>query len=613
MLALAQWLKGASRGTVTIASCFCVELTINRLKSVNGGPKGNKAITTGRTAMSTVLSSTTTRSLPSSPALNGVVSPNPAFIASQQVFEKNKGQRTALVHELAVRDQTFQRLKDVWKGADSDLKPTAEKVANFDKTTETWSLKKMYWKELDVWSYDYDNADDRKLAIENAIKNYDKQRIALSDPVWDRLHPREDRGKNIVLSKLQATIAKQSTITPASKNAGQKAEDGNKSDMDSKGKGEAMSRSTSQPIAGKPKKISEREAQTKRLLSNNPKKPAPKKPTSKVKAAEEKGKRILSEEFVYDTDTSEEAAPLSQSTTTAPKPKPAQKPAEKPMTKPVEKPTARATEKPKESLAPPTSLKPKPKPVVRAPRAPVKAPATLHKSPQKRAREDEESSSSSGAPLSKRIKPKELPKPAPAPKAAKHRASDASQNSRGTNSTISSSFAVKSKNTSPTKSSPLATSPPTNASDLDERPASQRPPHQQRQRPTLQQRNRERDTERGRDRGPVQSSTNSISTSNSTTPSVVSTNIANRKRKEREPEESPETTPTPPTKKARISKEVLIQARKFTRFYEKYEALHHEISGLKEPPEDKLADLLDMRSRLVVMKRDIQRAAAAGA
>lgn len=583
------------------------------LKSVNGGPKGGKLLPAGRSAMSTVLSSTTTRSLPSSPALNGVASPNPAFSASQQVLEKNKGLRTALVHELAVRDQTFQHLKDVWTGADSDLKPTAEKVADFNKTTETWSLKKIYWKELDVWSYDYDNPEDRKSAIENAVKVYDKQRIALVDPVWERLHHPEDRGKNIVLSKLQATIAKQSTIAPAPKISVQKAEDGNKSDMDSKAKGEAMSRSTSQPIAGKPKKISEREAQTKRLLSNNPKKPPPKKPTSKVKATEEKGKRILSEEFVYDTDTSEEEPPLSQSTTTALKPKPAQKPAEKPIAKPIEKPAGRAMEKPKEPLVSSTSLKPKPKPVVRAPRAPVKAPATVNKSPQKRPREDEDSSSSSGAPLSKRIKPKELPKPAPEPKAIKHRTSDASQNSRGTNSTITSSFTMKSKNTSPTKSSPLATSPPTNASDLDERPASQRPPHQQRQRPPLQQRNRERDTERGRDRGPVQSSTNSISTSNSTTPSVVSTNTANKKRKERESVESPETTPTPPTKKPRVSKEVLMQARKFTRFYEKYEALHHEIATLKEPPEDKLADLLDMRSRLVVMKRDIQRAAAAGA
>ncbi|KAI1735814.1 hypothetical protein F4680DRAFT_433953 [Xylaria scruposa] len=580
-------------------------------KVTNGGPKGSKLLPTGRSAMASVLSSTTTRSLPSSPALNGVASPNPAFSASQQVFEKNKGQRSALVHELAVGDQSFQRLKDVWTGADSDLKPTVEKVADFNKSTEKWSLKKMYWKELDVWNYDYDTSEDRQSAIDNAIKVYDKQRVVLSDAVWDRLLPREDRNKNIVLSKLQASIAKQSTNPPAPKVSGQKAEEGNKSDMDSsKAKGEAMSRSNSQPITGKPKKISEREAQTKRLLSNNPKKPAPKKPTNKVKATEEKGKRVLSEEFVYDTDTSQEEAPLSQNTTTAPKPKPPQKSVEKP----VEKPAARMNEKSKELPAPSISVKPKPKPAVRPPRGPIKAPGAITKSPQKRPREDEESSSSSGAPLSKRIKPRELPKPIAEPKAPKHRVSDASQNSRATNSTVSTSFTMKSKNTSPTKSSPLATSPPTNASDFDERSSSQRPPNRPHQHPPLIHRNGERDRERGRDRGQTHSSTNSISASNSAASSAPSTNIPNKKRKERDStDESPETTPTPPTKKPRLATEVLIQARRFTKFYEKYEALHHEIAALKDPPEDKLTDLIDMRARLVTMKREIQRAAAAAA
>ncbi|KAI0976659.1 hypothetical protein F4678DRAFT_414048 [Xylaria arbuscula] len=572
-------------------------------KLVNGGPKGAKLLPAGRSAMATVL--TTARSLPTSPALNGVSSPNPAFSASQQVLEKNKGQRSVLVHELAVRDQPFQHLKDVWTGAESDLKPTVEKVADFNKTTEKWSLKKIYWKELDVWNYDYQNPGDRQSAVDNAIRSYDKQRVMLSDVAWERLLPQEDRGKNIVLSKLQASIAKQSTIPPAPKIAVQKVEDGNKSDIDSsKAKGEAMARSTSQPIANKPKKISEREAQTKRLLSNNPKKP--KKPVSKVKAAEEKGKRVLSEEFVYDTDTSAET-PLSQSSTTAPKPKLPPKPLEKP----AEKPVGRVTEKLKE---PPAPLKPKPKPLVRPPRAPVKALATTNKSPQKRHREEEDSSSSSGAPLSKRIKPKELPKPIAEPKAMKHRVSDASQNSRATNGTISSSFTMKSKNTSPTKSSPLATSPPTNASDLEERPLSQRPQNRAQQPLSQQTRNGERERERGRDRGRAHGPINSVSVSApaiSTAPSMAATS---KKRKEREPvEESPETTPTPPTKRPRISSDILKEALRFTRFYEKYEALHHEIAALKTPPEDKLADLVDMRDRLVNMKREIQQAVASSA
>ncbi|KAI0199780.1 hypothetical protein F4808DRAFT_431235 [Astrocystis sublimbata] len=584
-------------------------------KAASGGSKGSKPLAAGRNAMAGVLSSTA-RSLPSSPALNGVASPNPAlstYAAQQQVLEKNKGQRIVLVHELAVGDQPFQRLQDVWTGAESDLKPTVDKVADFNKITEKWSLKKIFWKELDVWNYDYKTSEDRQSAIDNAIRTYDRQRTAVIDPVWDRLLPKEDRGKNIVLSKLQASIAKQSSIPPAPKVAGQKGEDGNRSDMDiSKAKGEAMSRSNSQPTSGKPKKISDREAQTKRLLSSNPKKPAPKKPATKAKVIEEKNKKVLSEEFVYDTDTSQEDTPLSQSTASAPKPKPKlpPKPTERAIEKPVERPTGRVNDKPKEPPAPSIS-KPKPKSAVRPPRGPIKAPTTaMPKPPQKRPREDEESSSSSGAPLSKRIKPKDVHKPAAESKVSRHRASDASQHSRGTNSTASTTF-VKSKNTSPTKSSPLATSPPTNASDLDERPSSQRLPNRPQQHPPIIHRNGDWDRERGRDRGQMLNATNTNRMSaSSSQASSTGTNMASKKRKEREStDESPETTPTPPTKR-RLSTQILVDARKFTKYYEKYSDLHHEMAALKDPPEDKLARLIEMRDELVVMKRKIQQAAA---
>ncbi|KAI1435560.1 hypothetical protein GGR50DRAFT_656371 [Xylaria sp. CBS 124048] len=580
-------------------------------KLANGGPK-SKLLSAGKSAMASVLSSTTNRSLPSSPALNGVSSPNPAFSASQQILEKNKGQRSVLVHELAVRDQTFQHLQDVWTCAESELKPTVVKVADFNNSTEKWSLKKIFWKELDVWNYEYRNAEDRQSAIDNAIKSYDRQRVVLSDPVWERLLPKEDRNKGIVLSKLQATIAKQNTIAPTPKI--QKTENGNKSDIDSsKNKGEASSKSNARSAGNKTKKISEREAQTKRLLSTKPKKPAPKKPAPKVKVAEAKDKRVLSEEFVYDTETSEEDAPQSQTTKTAPKSKASAK------AKATAKAASKTNEKQKEPAVPQPTLKPKPKPIVRAPRAPAKAPATAAKSLPKQSAEDEDSSSSSGAPLSKRNKPKQppakpKPKPAAEPKAIKHRASDASQNSRGTNSTVSSSLTMKSKNTSPIKSSPLATSPPTNASDFDERNSTQRPASRSQQLSAQQRQKGEQDREGERRRGQAHVSNNGGAVSNSATTSGSSASVASKKRKERESvDESTDTTPTPPSKKARLSKDIMVQATKFARFYKSYETLHYEIAALKEPPEEKLADLLDMRERLVIMKRDIQRAVAAGA
>lgn len=556
-------------------------------KDTKRGAKG-KPLPAGKSAMASVLSNSTTRSLPSSPALNGVSSPNPAYSASQQLLEKNKSQRIILVHELAVRDQTFEHLKGVWKGAESDLKPTVEKVANFDAAAKKWSLKKMYWKELNVWNYDYRNPDDRQVAIDNAIKQYDKQRIPTSAGEWERLIPLADRGKGIVLSKLQATLAK-GNMTPTPR-----APENNKSDVDStKPKGEAMARSNSQPVGSKTKKVSDREAQTKRLLSTNPKKPAPKKPIAKAKVTEEKSRKFLSEEKVIDSESSGDERPLSSTSSSQSRPKPVEKPVEKRVEKLAEKLTEKFVEKPKEKPA----SAPKPKPVVRAPKAPVKAPI---KAPapvsQKRAREEDDSSSSSGAPLSKRIKPREPreprepPKPLQSSAALKHRPSDASQSSRITGTgTTSSNFSMKSKNTSPAKSSPLASSPPTNASDFeDEQPA----PRQLKP----QVRNGERNT-------------NGMTNGGSSARGNANTNEA-KKRKERDADMHSSQQSTP-NKKARISPLILKQAKKFERFYERYEALHHELSALKEPPEDKLADLLDMRERLASIKSEITQAVAA--
>lgn len=556
-----------------------------------------KPLPGGKSAMASVMSSST-RSLPTSPALNGVSSPNPAFSASQQLLEKNKSQRIILVHELASRDQPYDHLMDVWKGSESDLKPTVEKVANFDALNKKWSLKKMYWKELDVWNYDYRNYDDRQAAIDNAIRQYDKQRIPTSASEWEKLLPPTERGKGIILSKLQATLAK-GNITPIPRVSAQKADDDNKSDMDSsKAKGEAMARSNSQPTGNKTKKISEREAQTKRLFSSNPKKPAPKKPAPKAKAiVEEKNRKFLSEEKVIDSESSGDERPLSSTSSGAPKPKPSQKPVEKPVERvverPVEKPAEKAAEKPAEKRITKPAEKvvekpkekagpaPKAKPVIRAPRPPAKPSSSA---PQKRTREDDDSSSSSGAPLSKRIKPKELPRPMPASTQLKHRPSDASQSSRNTGAgTMSSNFSAKSKNTSPAKSSPLASSPPTNASDFEDQKPVQRPAKPQ-------ARNGERYTH------------------NMTNGGSSGVN-QNKKRRDRDLDQYSSQQSTP-NKKQRVSKDLIVKARIFTKYYERYEALHNEISELDEPPEDKLADLLDMRERLSVMKNEITQAVA---
>ncbi|KAM0335348.1 hypothetical protein ACHAQA_000393 [Verticillium albo-atrum] len=526
-------------------------------------------------------------SLPSSPALTAVGSPslNQGYGASQQSMEKAKGQRTMIVHELAASDQAYNHLESKWGGKADDFKPTLEKVADFDANAQKWMLKRLYWKELDVWKYDYDSPDDRQRAIDNAVRAFDKMRLGIEEPQWEKLLPKDERGKGKILSKLQANIAKGPAV-PTPKIKVQKADDG----ASDAGGEDALKvddgRSSVRSNASLPakKKISSADAQVKRLLSTKPNKakPAPTK-TQANKPAREKtttsaptrGGKVLSAEFISDSDSeSSGSKPMTSAATTktkrpspAPAPRPKEKPSPAPVPaprpkypprpKPVERPVERSSERPVER---PVEREP---PKVAKPQAPIK---------RRRDEEPEESSSSSGAPLAKRMKPKMPPTgdkvPIRPPSKLKQRPAPTDSSRNTSNSNGSLSF-KSTKNTSPAKSSPLASSPPTNASDLEQR--RQLPPDRD-----LMPINRKRKV-------PTDTSDDGLSSKGSTTSAD-----SNKRYKP-------------------IGQDLVRKAHKFKMFYEKYASLHREISSMDHPPKDRLADLIDMRQRLQNMKTDIYR------
>jgi RNA polymerase II elongation factor ELL len=460
------------------------------------------------------------RSVTTSPALNAVRSPpdTPGMSASQQAMERKKEQRFTLVHELAVDERSIEYLKEKWDGRQDELQSTLEKVADYSSDSKTWKMKKAFWKELDVWNYAYDTQEERQKAIDHAIPQYDKQRLSSSEPQWDRLLPREDRGKGICLSRLQAAFAKGPT-QPAPKINVQKAEengtskdDGDVLKMDKpKDGGESMSRSASNPLPTKPKKTMAQEAQVKRLLGKSkptPQKTSPTKP--KAAAAKPSTGRMLSQAIITNSDSSGDEAPLAS------------------KAHPPHKPTP----KPKEVLKSKDTVIVKPKPS--ANREPIR------QQPTKRPRDDDESSSSSGTPLSKRLKDKQTL----AGSTLKHRVQEPlPQKTRNHAPTT-----MKPKATSPTKSSPLASSPPTNASDLESEP---------------------------------------------------------RLIKKRKADADGKSLPSKRQAVSSVPTDVLSQAHKFKVFYQKYEALHWEISALDNPPNEKLENLLNMRVRLQDLKNEI--------
>ncbi|KAI9047665.1 hypothetical protein LZ554_008376 [Drepanopeziza brunnea f. sp. 'monogermtubi'] len=365
------------------------------------------------------LATSATRSLPTSPSLNSVGSPSlgPASVPlSQQNAEKSKEARKPVIHLLAVEPLTEMSLRAKLPDlSETELKNALQKVGDLNETTSKWELRKGYWKELDVWTFRY-SGDERQRAIDNAVKQFDKMRMGVSEPEWERLLAKSERGTGKCLSKLQADIAARNLARTS------KAGDASGKDTPNGADDDVLD----DKQLSKPKKPSEKEAQAKRLFSNKPSKaaakPAPKaepkaaasKATSnapaksapkatKKAAAPKAGTKALSSEYVEDSDNDSPPRP-----------------------------------------APPTSkAAPKPRPAVKRPRE-----------------EDERATSDSSLPLSKKVK-KDVP-------AASHRVSDASHTSRATTNSSNSSYtSTKHKSNSPPKSSPLASSPPTNASDMD--------------------------------------------------------------------------------------------------------------------------------------------------
>ncbi|PVH76350.1 hypothetical protein DL98DRAFT_293277 [Cadophora sp. DSE1049] len=475
------------------------------------------------------LASESTRSMPTSPALSGVGSPSlgPTSVPlSQQQAEKAKEARKPVIHLLAVEplsEKTIQkRLPEI---SENDLDNALRKVGDLNDTTGKWELRKAFWKELDVWAYKYVSKEDRQRAIDNAVKQYDKMRLGVSEPEWDRLLIKAERGTGKCLSKLQAEIAKGALARKSnSQNTEGSGRDTPNGDDDledkalSKVKGEGMARSASQPPTTKSKKTSEKEAQAKRLFSKNPpksaNKPAPKTaaPAKKSGPAPKAGTKVLSAEYVEDSDDDSEA-PLAS----------------------------------KENTIKEKTIKEKPKPKAAKP-------------VMKRAREEDHDTSDSSIPLSKKVR-KDVPATT-----TNHRVSDASQTSRTTNSSYS-SFNSKNKSNSPQKSSPLASSPPTNASDIEN------------------------------------SSNDRTSSSASPAPRFSTKNTRSPIHKRHQKSSS---VTSSSSNGSRLKPKAIELAAKYRLYYPRYVELFEEVvaEGDKRT-KSKERDLLDMHSRLEKMRKDI--------
>ncbi|RKF79729.1 putative com1 regulatory protein [Golovinomyces cichoracearum] len=216
------------------------------------------------------------KSLPLSPALSSKSVP-----LSQQQAEHAKVARKPVIHLLAVSPLTENALEaKIPASAACGLKQALEKVGDLNDVTGKWELRKAFYKELDVWSFNYDPPEDRQRAIDNAVKIFDKMRLNVSEPQWEKLLTLSERSTGKCLSKLQAQIAQASNQKAPQNSDGRRdttpklnnsKDEGGGDKAVGKSKGEPMVRSSSQVSKPKPKKVTkEKDSQAKRLLSKKP-------------------------------------------------------------------------------------------------------------------------------------------------------------------------------------------------------------------------------------------------------------------------------------------------------------------------------------------------------
>ncbi|PLB54957.1 hypothetical protein P170DRAFT_470386 [Aspergillus steynii IBT 23096] len=151
------------------------------------------------------------RSLTSSPALGVSRSPTsiPPLTPTSAPLPQNKDRirldalKTPFVHLLAVRAVSTKFLARQTRASPEDCEALAQQYGVKNRINpEKFDLKDRTYKELDVWKFPYPSQEDRQEAIENAISAFDRLRISRTDKLWQTLLPKEERGKGKCLSRL---------------------------------------------------------------------------------------------------------------------------------------------------------------------------------------------------------------------------------------------------------------------------------------------------------------------------------------------------------------------------------------------------------------------------
>lgn len=584
----------------------------------------------------------TTRSMPASPSL-GAQAPltQKSTITSVPSQPNGRSQRlqalrTPLIHFLAARPASEKLLAQNLACKQDDVLEVLGKVGKKYRLDETkWDLSDKVFKELDIWSFNYPNQEDRELAKNRARSAFDRMRVSTQDNIWDKLLPKDQRGQGKILSHLnlhkgpiQRSTTPKIQIQQPSTESKKHESAGNESDQKDRlapSDAEPAARSKSHgPV--KRTKVSEKEAQSKRLLSKGPKKSPPEtKPKEGHPAVKKSGTQKKSvpksSEFVNDSDEEDgfDNAEIKQSSPPTPRSNESAKEPTKPYASihpAVSIPkvngtlkAAKTTEIPKPSVPTktknvkpfkPSSTDPQSKEKLAVPKA------------MKDAKPDKKSSASPKMPE------KRPPASGASTPVAKIRLSDNSPSS----SAMKKSLSRQRTTSSPHKPSPLGSSPPTNASDLEDAGRSSKSST-----PLTTQARKSIGTPNGvglgingharitsehslkRKAGDLDSNIHSHSSSltngvtNGYVNGYMNGNTGSAKR-QKTSGDSPRSDSSDDLEARRIAVE---KAQDFKKYYAKYEKQYQEVSQMTNAAQEKIEELMKMHRRLTELKDQITR------
>jgi RNA polymerase II elongation factor ELL len=139
----------------------------------------------------------------SSPSLSAVGTPTPGLSVTSAPNDQNlrrQAMKIPIVHLLAMKPTSTEDIIRTTHIPKSDLEAVVGKIAQ--QIDGKWKLLDRAYKDLNVWDFGYRTQEDRQLAIDNAIRAYDRTRVGKEENIWQLLLPKEERGKGKVLSKL---------------------------------------------------------------------------------------------------------------------------------------------------------------------------------------------------------------------------------------------------------------------------------------------------------------------------------------------------------------------------------------------------------------------------